>query len=140
MLYFRMFLLHHVAHEASPEGVLFGMEHPMDPCEYMKDGKEYASLWAWPEIGFLEAEKGMMRASFSQGSVGHSVKKPTTFLVNDWFLFTELHMKHEGHINRVERPGTCACACLNLVNGLSGLRASHELGSELPLLSDRESC
>ena len=95
VLYFRMFLLHHVAHDASEEGVCFVLENPMDPVEYLTDGAEHVSLWAWPEIKFLEREKGMFRASFSQGALGHSVTKPTTLLVNDWGLYVELHGKHK---------------------------------------------
>ena len=103
VLYFRMFLLHHIAHESSPEGVLFVLEHPMDPCEYLCDGKPHASLWAWPEIEFLEKEKGMLRASFSQSSLGHCVRKPTCLLTNDWSLYSVLHMRHEGQVSRVEQ-------------------------------------
>ena len=103
VLYFRMFLLHHIAHEASPEGVLFGMEHPMDPMQYLCDGKEHASLWAWPEVEYLESEKGMHRAMFSQSSFGHQVKKPSTVLTNDWGLYCELHMQHDGEVSRAEK-------------------------------------
>ena len=91
VMYFRMFLLHHVAHGASEEGVCFVLENPADPAEYLKDGAEHASLWAWPEIKFLEREKGMFRASFSQGALGHCTAKPTTLLANDWGLHLELH-------------------------------------------------
>ena len=102
-LYFRMFLLHHIAHDAAPEGAFFGMEHPTDPEEYLKDKKEHASLWAWPEIRYLEQEKGMHRASFSQSSFGHCVRKPTTVLTNDWGLFCELHGRHESSPTRAEQ-------------------------------------
>ena len=94
VMYLRMFLLHHMAHAASAEGVLFVLENPQDPEEYLKDGGNHASLWAWQEIGFLEEEKGMFRATFSQGSLGHPAAKPTTILVNDWGLFQELHGLH----------------------------------------------
>ena len=94
VMIFRMFLLHHVAHEASEEGVLFALENPMDPQEYLQDEKNHVSLWAWPEICYLEREKGMFRASFSQKPLGHPVVKPTTMLINDWGLYLELHGRH----------------------------------------------
>ena len=94
IMYLRMFLLHHVAHEASEEGVLFVLENPMDPEEYLKDDRTHASAWAWPEVQFLERELGMFRVSFSQGSLGHQRVKPTTLLVNDWGLYVELHDRH----------------------------------------------
>ena len=94
VLFFRMFLLHHLAHEVSEEGVLFVLENPSDPNEYLKDGQDHASVWAWPEVQFLEKEKGMFRVSFSQGCLGHPTVKPTTLLVNDWGLYSELHGRH----------------------------------------------
>ena len=94
VLFFRMFLLHHLAHEVSEEGVLFVLENPSDPTVYLKDGQDHASVWAWPEVQFLEKEKGMFRASFSQGCLGHPTVKPTTLLVNDWGLYSELHGRH----------------------------------------------
>ena len=94
VMYLRMFLLHHVAHGASEEGVLFVLENPADPADYLRDNREHASVWAWPEIHFLEKEKGMFRATFSQGQLGHSLVKPTTLLVNDWGLYLELHGRH----------------------------------------------
>ncbi|CAE7444287.1 unnamed protein product [Symbiodinium sp. CCMP2592] len=80
--------------EASEEGVLFVLENPMDPQEYLQDEKEHVSLWDWPEVRYLEGEKGMFRASFSQKLFGHPVNKPTTLLINDWGLYLELHGKH----------------------------------------------
>ena len=104
VMYLRMFLLHHVAHEASPEGVLFVLENPQDPEAYLQDGKEHVSIWAWQEIQFLEKEKGMFRASFSQGWLGHPVTKPTTLLVNDWGLYLELHNQHGSLQKNCSRP------------------------------------
>ena len=111
VMIFRMFLLHHVAHETSEEGVLFVLENPMDPQEYLQDEKDHVSLWEWPEVRYLEREKGMFRASFSQKPLGHPVVKPTTLLINDWGLYLELHGKHcasvalpvEQHPNLQER-------------------------------------
>ena len=50
VMYFHMFLLHHIAHEHSEEGVLFVLENPMDPAEYLSDNISHASIWAWPEL------------------------------------------------------------------------------------------
>ena len=91
VMHFRMFLLHHIAHEGSEEGVLFVLENPMDPAEYFSDNISHASIWAWPELRHLEEEKRMFRVSFSQRCLGHQMTKPTTLLVNDWGLYSELH-------------------------------------------------
>ena len=57
----------------------FLMEHPEDPKNFVKD-VEPASLWATPEIRFLERVLGWSAWEFDQGPLGHVRRKPTRVL------------------------------------------------------------
>ena len=76
-LLLRALLLGYLAKEAN-SNMESCFETPEDPMEYKKDGVEYPSFTAWPEVKLiLEQLMGLQRVSVDQGALKHPRRKPT---------------------------------------------------------------
>ena len=64
----------------------FGLEHPEDPREFLKEGDELwemcVSLWRTGLVRMLGEECELRAFHFDQGAYGHQQTKPTVFLSN----------------------------------------------------------
>ena len=120
LLILRMMALYWVADQHSPGEVMFGLEHPADPCTYrrgtvaegregirdrdqaqeLRDPSAPPSLWVWPEIREMIQSGKFWLAEFHQSDFGHEKTKPTSLLVNSWSLYAQLHR----HKNTYGKP------------------------------------
>ena len=105
VLLLRMLMMQWVAEDVSPEKTLFALEHPEDPCTYLKphdlvkgceavegprDPTKPPSIWMWPEIQEFARQYSMWIADFDQYPFGHQRPKPTSLLTNSWTLYKTL--------------------------------------------------
>ena len=93
VLWFRTFVLLLLISAIHGPSAFLGLEHPEDPAQWSKPCsalQRCPSLWAFPELAYVQELIHAFRADFDQGQLGHSRKKPTSLLTTSWVVFEEL--------------------------------------------------
>ena len=101
VLWFRQYILYRRARMARQSKVLYLVEQPEDPENYLAAAEiakqRYPSYWAFPEWHWMKEEEGFIEVSFDQGPTGHPRRKPTTLGTN---------IKELEELKTIRGPGT----------------------------------